>query len=542
MSEKSFHLPTYIQRALFCIFLIVLFWAVLAAGYCNDYYALHPFLMAGLGIIGAAALYLAWKKRLTCSNGIILIMAAGILIRIFFALAIPAWRMSHDFGDYTTDGYGHASYILYIYHYGELPMTNDSQFYHPPFFHILSALLMRATAWLLPITDDGVLIQSAKMIACSASCLNLFFSKDICRDLKLDEKATAIAMTIASLLPIHFIFAKLVNNDSLVTMFLTMIILYTIRWYQNPSFPNILLLALAFGLGMFTKASCGSYAIPTGCVMLWRLIGAARQKKWKTYIAQFAAFACIAFPLGLFYPIRNYILFGQTPGYVPIPWGGEYEVTQTFFDKFIAFPFRSLFSPLWADPTTNYNLNLYLVKTSVFGEFTHKYVNTMPAYLLLAANFALIILSLLCAAKALFVSARGSLARLAAKRRRDTLSASPVAPAASAVSAIPAAPLDGVCGYYLLGVWAFSYVMQMWLYYTLPYGCSMDFRYIVPTSLIGAIYLGWHFSGWLKKSAAGWKQICGWAFLLVLILFCVGSVWMYTGLYEYFDFAARGYL
>ena len=528
-------LPSYIRRALFSAFLVVLFWGVLAAGYCNDYYVLHPFLMAGLAAIAAAALWLAYKRRLTWENAALLIMAAGILIRIFFALAIPAWRMSHDFGDYTTDGYGHASYILYIYHYGELPMTNDSQFYHPPFFHILSALLMRLTAWLLPITDDGVLIQSTKIIACIASCLTLFFSRDICRELKLSEKASAITLTVASLLPIHFIFAKLVNNDSLVTMFLTMIILYTIRWYKEPSFPNILLLALAFGLGMFTKASCGSYAIPTGCVMLWKFLGSFREGKWKRYIAQFASFACISFPLGLFYPIRNYLLFGQTPGYVPIPWGGEYEVTETFFHKFISFPFGELFTPLWADPTTNYNLNLYLVKTSIFGEFTHKYVNTVPAYILLAVNFVLIILSLLCAAKLLVLAVRGSLAALSARRKRKGQ-----AEVSQDSRSLPL--IQGVCGYYLLGLWAFSYVMQMWLYYVLPYGCSMDFRYIVPTSLLGAICLGWHFGGWIEKSAGKIRRVLGYLFLLALAVFAVSSIWMYTGLYQYFDFAGRRYL
>lgn len=501
-------LPSYIKRILFSFFLILLFFLTLASGLCNDYLILHPFLMALLCGTAVSGIVLIARRQLTWDKFILLIMLAGIFIRIFYMLAVPAWRISHDFGDYTTTGYGHACYILSIFHNRELPQTNASQFYHAPLFHILSVLLMKITAFLFPWADDSILVQTAKVIACIASCQTLFLSIDICKELKLKERASAITMIIASLLPIHFIFSKLVNNDSLVTMFMTLIILYTIRWYKQRTMKNICILALSFGLGMLTKASCGTYAIPTGLVMLYCFYQSVREKNWKTMIGQFAVFGCIAFPLGLAYPIRNFLLFGQSLGYVPIPWDGEYAITASFLDRYVRFPFHMLLDPLWCSPTTDYNLNYYILKTSVLGEFTHKYVNTTPAMLLVLTN--LILMSLSVAACVCVVW----------KLRKQP---------------------DAALSFYLPFLWLFSYVMQMSLLQQLPFGCSMDFRYIVPTSLIGAIYLGIHFDDWLG-SVRIWKKSAAYLFGIVLAVFSIASIWMYANLYQYFDFPGRRYL
>ncbi len=508
MIQKLTAISSLSRRILFSCMLILLFWAVLGLGYCNDYMLLHPVLMLLLILTGAYGVCLIIRKRMTFSSFIILLMLAGIFIRVFYMLAIPAWRISHDFGDYTTTGYGHASYILYIFHNNTLPPTNASQFYHAPLFHILSVLLMKATAFLFPWADDSVLIQAAKCIACIASCMTLFLSLDICRELKLKDRAAAVVMTIASLLPIHFIFAKLVNNDSLVTMFMTFILLYTIRWYKDPGWKNTCLLALGFGLGMLTKVSCCTYAVPTGLLMLYRFGLSVREKNWKPLFKKFLVFGCISFPLGLCYPLRNFLRFGQSLGYVPIPWDGEYAITAGFMDRYVKFPFHMLLDPLWASPTTDYNLNYYLLKTSVLGEFTHKYANTVPASVLVVTNLILMSLSVLACVC------------VVVKSRKQ-----------------PSAILT----FYLPFSWLFSYVMQMWLLWQLPFGCSMDFRYIVPTSLLGAIYLGIHFDSWAQGEKR-YQKWGAWAFAAVLAVFSVASVWMYANLYQYFDWAGRRYL
>ena len=221
--------------------IVVLFWTFMKKGILNDRDLIQPILWHLMILIGIGVVILAFCKRLSYKGLVSVILLAGLMMRIGFVLYKPTYTAYHDLGEITTVGYyGHASYVLKIFETGALPLENAGQYYHPPFFHILAACAMKVTGKVLSITDEVYLFESAKIISCAATCFTLLTARKILKELALGKTATVIALSVCAFLPIHYMLGGWVNNDALVTFFMTWIILYTIRWYRNPTYQDFL--------------------------------------------------------------------------------------------------------------------------------------------------------------------------------------------------------------------------------------------------------------------------------------------------------------
>lgn len=108
------------------------------------------------------------------------------------------------------------------------------------------------------------------------------------------------------------------NNDMLAMFFIVLCLINTYRWYVKRDMKTIVMLAFSFGLGMMTKISVGTIALFTGGVMIYCVVKDFKQKKYKEIICQLAVFAVICLPLGMWYSVRNFILFDQPFGYVQV--------------------------------------------------------------------------------------------------------------------------------------------------------------------------------------------------------------------------------
>ena len=318
-----------------------------------------------------------------------LILALGILMRIGYMLYTPAYVRGHDFGEISLDSNGHAAYILYLLH-GELPPNNSYQFYHPPLFHGLSAAAMACYRALSGFTAPEQLVEAAKTVSCGASIVTMFYARKLCRQLRLSDGATLIAVSLAAFLPNHYLLAGRVNNDSLAVMFMTAILYYTLLWYERQEWGPLVKLALCFGLGMMTKISVGVFALVTGCMMLLVLCRRFREKKVLPVIRQFAVFGLIAFPLGLWYPVRNFVLFQQPFNYVLRPSAQSlYCGDHSLWERFGLIKNLEIYDY----PFEDYNVWSYLLKGALFGEFSFSMGKVIPGLLILI-NLLLILLSL----------------------------------------------------------------------------------------------------------------------------------------------------
>ena len=211
-------------------------------------------------------------------------------------------------------------------------------------------------------------------------------------------------------------------------------------------------------------------------------------------MCQFVVFACIAMPIGLYYPIRNYLMFGQGLNYVLVPGENVYCGDHGFVERFLLFPISRLLSPVYLNPFEEYNLNFYLVKSAVVGEFEYHHVEEWPAAVLIVCNFILVVQTLFSAICVWIQKWKERAVKFSWK--------------------------EEMLLWGFPGLWLWIYLNHVLLNIQLPYGCTMDFRYIVPTALLGAVYLGIYMEKCLKSGRLFQRIFAG---------ICIGSILCLTG-------------
>lgn len=479
-----------------CLLMLIAFYAVSVSGQAAKIQTIQLLMqICELAAVGAA-IWTMLTHRETDSGGTVLqmILALGILMRIGYMLYTPADVRGHDLGDISAKGNGHAGYILHLLQ-GELPPDNGCQFYHPPLFYMLSAIVASGYRLLSGDADPVQLVEAAKTVSCAASIVTLFYARKLCRQLRLSDCATLLAVGLAAFLPNHYLLAGRVNNDSLAVMFMTAILYYTLRWYERQEWGTTVKLALCFGLGMMTKVSVGAFAPVTGALMLLVLYRRIREKSWRPVIGKFAAFGGIAFPLGLWYSVRNWLLFHQPFNYV-YQISKDPKLFQISKDTKLYCGDRSLWErfglvknlAVYNRPFGDYNVWNYLLKGSLFGEFSFSMGRLIPELLTLI-NLLLILISLVAMVVVLI-------------RHRT--------PQWSAL----------ICFWLILMA---SYIVFNLKY---PFGCTMDFRYIVPNALIGAVFLA---KWWDTLSDKTMRPIKG-SVAALTAAFCIVSIVLYSNL------------
>jgi len=456
--------------------------------------AVRGLMLAGLGLCGLWLLWRALSKRCASKTEalIVALVAAGVVMRVGYMLYTSFMARGHDIG--AADGTGHYAYMYGLFADGALPQTNSYQFYHPPLTHMLQALVVKVFSWFRPGAEPNNLFEAAKLVPCFSSCAMLWVTRSLCRAMDVKPRATALAVAIAAFQPTFYIFSSSVNNDPLMVLFYMIAVLYTIRWYYAPTMKNILMIALAIGLGMMTKLSAASVAFFTAPVFLAVFIRAVRERRTWPVIGQFAAFLGVCAPLGLWYPVRNALKFGQQFGHVfTISSTSElYCGDKSFASRFLSFPPDQILSPLYCQPYGDYNLWIYTLKCSVFGEFSFNWPGPLAA-LLIAANLILILVSLVAM---VYVMVRGR-------------------------------EVNNFARYGLFWLWLVQMASFIAFNIGFPFGCTMDFRYIVPTVIVGAIYIGVALDRLREKNRV-WANMIFYAGVAAVALFGIASVLFYA--------------
>lgn len=396
------------------------------------------------------------KDSLTNDDFITCIIIIGFIMRIGYMLYTPCNVREHDVGNLNLDSYGHASYILNIIQNHKLPNSNVGQFYQQPLFYLLSSLVSNIINTILGRNDSFFLVDAAKTFSCFASCSILILSLRIFEELDMKGTGKKIAMVLIAFLPNFYLMGGRVNSDALATFFMTATILYTLKWNKNISWKNTLILAVIFGCAVMTKISCGIIAVFTASIMIHKLYKMCKEHNAKEILIKLLSFACISFPLGLWYSVRNYILFNQSFMYVPKPSmnSGLYCGDHSLFERFILISFKNLFSSPYADPFNDYNYPSYLIKGAAFGEFKFNNQGFIPIMLLF---FTMIIAAILMLS-IIYVYIRSN-AKIIIK-------------------------------YGLLLLFLLIYLSSIRFNISYPFGCTIDFRYIAVSYIIGTVFIG----------------------------------------------------
>lgn len=355
-----------------------------------------------------AGVILKKKKLLNSKRTCWLILAAGLILRIIYISYTSVHVRQHDVHDFFQHNAGHAEYICYLYENRKLPDFDPRkifQFYHPPLHHIICA------AWLTIINKLGIAVEttgvkSLQVLTVLYSFFYTVFAYKSLKFFKLKNKTLELCTAIITFHPTLIILSGSLNNDMLSSLFGMAAIYYTLKWAKYRNWSDIILLAFSIGLGMFTKLSVGLLAPAVAAVFVYIFL--KHLDDYKKLIPQFAVFGIICVPIGLFWPVRNYVKFDVPLNYIPklSKNSGQY-IDKSALERllnWLPYQFSSPFTQ-WTwfnDPYDEFNPVIALWKNAMFDEgyFFSRSV-TLQSFCT-ALFFAGIILSLFSTA-ALFV-------------------------------------------------------------------------------------------------------------------------------------------
>lgn len=462
--------------------------------FVQDFWLAWPIEIAmavALSLVAVVAGYLLISKKMTWKKAIILLLFAGVIMRIGYGLYTDnITTRQHDvWRDETYTGhYGITMYIYYNWKTpfpliidGQYDLSASYQLYHPKFSHWTFALFMHFNSLFMG-QNDFVLYQANRILTTFLSIMGLYLCYRLINETKLSEPAKFIALAIITFCPMFYRLAGMSNNDPFVIFFMIMAIYFTFRWMKNHSIFNIVFIAIAIGLAMSSKLSGALISVLTALIFLYVLIRCIMKKdtsiKISKLILQFAIFAGIVFPLGLFWPLYAFINYGQPFLYVWTSLSPSIGVPAnvTWFNKYGYFDFYMYFHHpfivLWKnskDLPQDYNIYDTMLKSSLFGEFSYDSRLSALAYIMLSLNllFGIIfVLSFVYLLSQYFVYKHHDHQK---KEKHNYIS-------------------DEIL---FMGILFILFFLN-YLFFTMknPYICSYDFRYIVPIVIPFGYFIG----------------------------------------------------
>ena len=140
-------LPQKTKRP-FVLVLTAFFWGLGGISFLMLEGAKKPALVLlnlGLPLVAVLGAYWLCRRMLTTRRAVLLLMAAGFLLRLAYVLTFSIYQKQHDAGSLESMD-GHIGYIATLAFHGALPdidVRTVYQFYHPPCHHIIAALWVR---------------------------------------------------------------------------------------------------------------------------------------------------------------------------------------------------------------------------------------------------------------------------------------------------------------------------------------------------------------------------------------------------------------
>lgn len=462
-------------------------------------------------ILFLVGLFLKIKNKLSIETALFLIFILGVLLQLNYMLITPYNYRQHDVLAYNISG--HEGYALTIFKTGQMPTQVDKQgyldyqFYHPPFNAFMQSIMMHISMPFMKLynllsgtnyydveqmnnfTLEGfekacqyldnrnnnpainslanaelwnaaynyahpvhLLFQTSEILATFYMNIAIYFAIRIVNKIKVDNKFKLCGAVFVGLFPALILLAGQENNDPLCIMNCFIVIYFTICWWENHSYFNAIMIGLFGGLAMFAKLSGALILLPAIVAFAFVLIQNIIKKDamFKHQLIQGAIIGLIVAPLGLWFHIYAKVKFNQPFGFVFANLNNDlYVGNYTFFDRFLnIFNFSDLCTDIWGNTFINYNLPNFLIKSALFGEYG--FMNSDPlAVLSIIFNYLFVYLSLILMV-IYFI-----------KSKKEHLEIK-------------------IIGSVLI---ISQLIAQLYFNIKMPYGCTMDFRYIVPIIL-----------------------------------------------------------
>ena len=517
-----------------CVFLTTFFLFLLLKPF-TAYYNVGTFAKSFISLVfagcGVFIAYMGATKRLTARHIIIILLVAGYALRVGYMLHTPATVRQQD--TYSKRFNGHEAYAWTLFETGGLPTTNDYQFYHPPLNALLQSTFMRimngfssifkgdfipnAYAYGKPDYVDNqryFLYSSCQILAVLYSFITAVTLVKMLKLFDFSEKTYLFLAAFVVFYPRHVQFAGMLNNDALAYMLSTLALYFALKWWKGKrSLTYILLCGLAVGLGMMAKLSSATICLPIAGIFIYEFVRTLLKKEgalklWQM-VVQYGGFLCICAPIGLWFQVYAGIRFDQPLGFVFSNLNQKlYTGHHSVWGRFgIAFDLSEYLSSLYCRPFEgNYNLFNYALRSSIFGEFTYTQGDGWGVVSVLFAYMGVAFLAI------------GAIwcVVLWWKNRKDENS-----------FLRKNAPVNHKDLLFAVLLVASQVLSEIYFYIKMPYGCTMDFRYIMP--LIFGLALSVGFIQKILTASGGERaiQFCT-ALYIIVGAFLISSTLFYT--------------
>ncbi len=440
--------------------------------------------------------YMGATKRLTTRTIILVLMIIGLIMRLGYVLYTPATYRQHDTFSKNFDG--HEAYAWTIFSTGKLPTTNKYQFYHPPLNALLQAGFMKFSSALANLFSLGgdfftkfsygkpdyvdaeryFLYSTCQILGVMYSVVTMVAMVKIVGMFAFSDKAKLFAVAIVVLYPRNIHMAGMLNNDGVAYMAAILALYFALKWWkQGKKLQWILPCGVSIGLGMMAKLSSATVCMPIAGIFIYEFILTLRKKEgalpfWKMAV-QYGAFLCVCAPIGLWFQVYAKQRFGQDFGYV---WNNLtdrlYTGDKSWFARFV-FPFDAseFFGRVYCYSFDNYYLFNFALRSSIFGEQSYTQGTVFAALSVFMAYIAAIALAtaLVWCIVAYVRKCKNKNAVLLGEQKPTVSFA------------------DFLFVFLLLQSQVIS---EIYFYISMPYGCTMDFRYIMPMILSLGLTVG----------------------------------------------------
>lgn len=211
------------------------------------------------------------------------------------------------------------------------------------------------------------------------------------------KKSLIPTLLFVALSPALLIMSGSINNDMLSISLSIMAIYYTMIWYKDDSLKTLLKIALTISLAIMTKISSALIAVAIAFVFLAKVI--QNKKEFSKYIWHFTIFAIIALPIGLWFPIKNLVLYDIPFTYVQSvdTSSGAYISKYSVFDRFFKINENHLDSiniDMGPD-TPEYNIFITTLKSFIIDEHIDYENNTLLNFVIHGIFIVSIFISIL---------------------------------------------------------------------------------------------------------------------------------------------------
>ena len=176
------------------------------------------------------------------------ILLLGIILRVFYVLGTPHSVREHDI-------WGHIDYIKYVSEFWAIPSPHDnSQFYHPPLYYFVAAVIYALGRELLWNEDSTFFVIQLLSLLFSVGALlaALWIGQMLLPERKHPQPFVLYGLLLATF-PSLIFFAARINNDAPYHLVAFLGLALIIRAVQRKNMRDWILLSIVLGFGLLVK-------------------------------------------------------------------------------------------------------------------------------------------------------------------------------------------------------------------------------------------------------------------------------------------------